>query len=283
MKRLLTVVLVLLLVFSLAACGGNTETEGKAPSSVGQAESEETGQKEQPIQTEASGEVSDGNGIICINYNDYVNAKDEFYDYVLEQSYDHEVVSVFQSLATVSELNILNYLLPLQFMGESMKSLGKYDAEVELLMFQNLWGDDVEVIYNQDTGYALKGTDTDGSAIEVKAMYDGDADSLRLEGYKDDALALVFEYTRMEGGYAAQYHFKTTISNDKGKPIEGLCTYRTIFEGSNGSSARFDNVNSEPDSIFGNAPDPDTFIEGATHWLTVDNGKFSGRLNKNEF
>ncbi len=60
-------------------------------------------------------------------------------------------------------------------MGESIKSLGKYDADFEMIMFKIGWGDDVEVTYNPDTGYVVAHTDDSGSAIEVRAMCDGEA------------------------------------------------------------------------------------------------------------
>ena len=96
-------------------------------------------------------------------------------------------------------------------------------------------------------------------------------------------LDLLFEYSRMPEGYAAQYYFESVTHMDKAAPIYGLCTYRLIFTGSNGSCARFDNVSSEPDSIYGGIPDTQTFIDGATHWFTITDGKFTGNLGGNQF
>ncbi len=283
MKRALTIVLAILLVFSLAACGGDTKPAGNEPPGSGKAEPEQAGQDEQQEQTGAPVKAGDQNGIISVNYNAYNDAKYEFDDYVLEQSYEHEIVSASLTMATVTELKILEYLLPLEFMGESVKSLGKYDADFELVMFQTAFGDDTEVTHNEDTGYVVKFSDAKGSTIEVKAVYHTDADSLRLEGYKDGDLALVFEYIEIAGGYAAQYHYQTVTGYDKATPIEGLCTYRIIFEGSDGSCARFDNVASQPESILGSVPDAGSFIEGATHWFTITDGSFTGNLGGKAF
>jgi hypothetical protein len=63
----------------------------------------------------------------------------------------------------------------------------------------------------------------------------------------------------------------------------GLCTYKLIFKGNNGSWARYDNVASEPESILGRTPDAGSFIDGAAHWFTVSDGKFTGNLNGNAF
>jgi hypothetical protein len=70
---------------------------------------------------------------------------------------------------------------------------------------------------------------------------------------------------------------------DKFDAVYGLCTYRLIFAGTNGTCARFDNVSSEPDSILGSIPDPQSFIGGATHWFTIANGEFTGKLNGKDF
>ena len=56
-----------------------------------------------------------------------------------------------------------------------------------------------------------------------------------------------------------------------------------IFQGNNGSVARFDSINEKPESILGKTPDPAKFIQGATHWYTIQDGKFTGKLGGEEF
>ncbi len=180
------------------------------------------------------------------------------------------------------ELKNLDYLLPLSFLGESQKSLGKFDAAMETTMLQAGWAEDTVLTY-EEAGYLLKGTDTQGSELEIKVRYDDKADSLQLEGHKDGALDFFFEYSRMPEGYVAQYYYETVTHMEKATPIYGWCTYRLFFEGSNGSCARFDNVSSEPDSIYGGIPDKQSFIEGATHWFTITDGSFTGYLGGQEF
>ena len=53
--------------------------------------------------------------------------------------------------------------------------------------------------------------------------------------------------------------------------------------GTNGSCARFDNVSSEPESIFRNIPDKQSSIEGAAYWFTITDGEFTGKLGEKEF
>lgn len=284
MKRLTAGMLAFLLVLSLAACGGGSaEPSDSVPSDGGDVAQEQAEPSEQPQQAEQPSQTDRGSGAICENYEAYSDAKSEFDDYVLDQSHSHEVVSVKLTLATVNELRIFDYILPLSFMGESIKSLGKYDAAFEQLMFKTAYGDDVEIAYDADTGYVVKYTDTNGSKIEVTAEYDGDAHSLGTETYKDGDLALLFEYVKTAGGYAAQYYYQGVIGYDKATPIEGMCTYRILFEGKNGSCARFDNAQAPPESILGATPDAASFIEGATHWFTITDGSFTGNLGGDAF
>ena len=86
--------------------------------------------------------------------------------------------------------------------------------------------------------------------------------------------------TSDRGGYAAIL-LETIIGYDRGTAIEGLCTYRTIFDGDNGSCARFDNVKRPRPS--GSVPDAESFIEGATHWFTIKDGSFTGNLGGEKF
>ncbi len=280
MKRLFKLALIFIMALLLAACGSNEKTAQDKLGDGGQVESSQT----VTGQGSASGQVSGGKGIVCESYEAYSDAWNDFGDYIVEQSGDHEIVSVHQSTAMPLELKNLNYLLPLSLLGQSVKSTGKFDVAMESSMLQGGWAEDVEFSSNPDGGYLLKGTDTKGSRLEIKVRYDETADSLRLEGYKDSAFALLFEYSKMAEGYAAQYHFVTVTGFDKATPVEGLCTYRIIFAGTNGSCARFDNVSAEPDSIFGSIiPDAQSFIDGATHWFTITEGQFTGMLGGKTF
>lgn len=62
-----------------------------------------------------------------------------------------------------------------------------------------------------------------------------------------------------------------------------MCVYKTIFDGQNGSCARFDGVNSEPDTLLGRVPLEEDFISGATHWFTITNGEFTGNMGGKAF
>lgn len=280
MKRILALILIFIVLLSIAACGGNRQTVQEQPGVSGQTKPQQTA-PEQASEPEKTGD--DVQGIVCVSYESYSNAWDTFSDHIAEQGGDHEIVSVHQSTVMPLELKNLTYLLPLSFLGQSQTSSGKFDAAVEIIMLKTGWADDAVLTYDEKTGYLLKGTDTQGNKLEIKVMFDDKADSLRLEGYKDGTLDFLFEYSRMSEGYAAQYYYETVTHMDKATPIYGWCSYKLIVAGSNGSCARFDNVTSEPDSIYGKIPDTQVFIDGATHWFTITEGKFAGTLGGNQF
>jgi predicted small lipoprotein YifL len=282
MKRLTAGMLAFLLVLSLAACGGGSEPTDSVPPENGETAPEQAQQPEQAGQAEEPAQAN-GGSVICDGYQAFFDAKGEFVDSVIDHGRNHEIVDVSHTLATINELRIFNYLLPLLYMGESVKTMGKFDENLETIMMQTGWADDAKIEYSEGAGYVVKGTGTDGSAMEVRAIYDSDADSVRLEAYADGALELMFEYVKAPGGYAAQYHYIDIIGFDKATPIEGLCTYRIVFNGSNGSCARFDNVEAQPESIFATIPDAAPFIEGATHWFTITDGSFTGSLGGEAF
>lgn len=286
MKRLLALTLVLIMLLSLAACGGKTETGENKPGDSGQAP-QKTASEQVPVPEKTSAPVPEKSGgvkgIPCVSYEAYDTAWRAFGDNINEKGNEYDIVSVHQSTAMPLELKALNYLLPLSFLGQSQKGTGKFDAAMEAGMLKTAWAKDATLTFDENEGYLLKGTTAKGSKLEIKVRYDAKADSLRLEGYKDGALDMLFEYSRTPDGYAAQYHYETVVKMDKATPVYGLCTYRLIFAGNNGSCARFDNVSSEPDSIFGSIPDKQSFIEGATHWFTVTGGEFTGKLGGKEF
>ncbi len=281
MKKLFALTLIVIMLLSLAACGGKEETTPDKPADGGQANSQQSAPA--PASAPAPEQTGDGKGIVCVSYEAYDDAWGDFNKHINKLSDDHEIVSVHQSTAMPIELKILEYLLPLGFLGESQVSTGKFDVAMETAMLNAGWADDVVLTYDEKEGYLLKGTDTKGRALEIKVRYDDKADSLRLLGYRDGALEMLFEYSKTPDGYAAQYQYEAVVDMVKFDAVYGLCTYRLIFAGTNGSCARFDNVSSEPDSIFGSVPDKQSFIEGATHWFTLTDGEFAGKLGGKEF
>ena len=122
----------------------------------------------------------------------------------------------------MNEINVFDHLLPLLYMEQSINSMGKFDENMETTMMQTGWADDAKVEYSESAGYVeyvVKGTDKNGKALEARAKYDSDADSVRLESYVDGALELLFEYVKLPGGYAA-YHFVDVLNMDNFTPVK---------------------------------------------------------------
>lgn len=270
MKKILSLILALiLLVGIITGCAGE-KSQTAAPSGANNQNEAEDGGK----LTEAEKQKP----IISVSYNAYKEAREDFDKYTLEQSHSHEVVNIQYGLVCAFDLIIFNYVLPLHFIGESVNISGHYDEAMETIMMQKGWAEDAKLTDNGDGSLLLTGTSGDGGAMNIRIEYDPDRDDLRLEAQKDGEPVLLFEYAKNGGGYAAQYYFKAITSHDFGVAKEQMCVYKTIFDGQNGSCARFDGVNSEPDTLLGGVPSEKDFISGATHWFTITNGEFTGNL-----
>ena len=269
MKKLLAVVICLLLAFSMVGCGGAETAQ----------QSEQSKSADEAGVPAASG---DRQALICDNYEAFNNAKHAYENHIMDASEDHEVVSIHRTQVIVLGNTIFHYLLPLSLLGQSVNITGNFDVSMEKTMLEQGWADNVSLVDNGDGSYQITG-EKDGDKWKLDVAYDAATDSLRLVGYENDKLGLVFEYCKLGKGYAAQYYFEDVTSYEQAQPVYQWCNYRLVFEGTNGSSARFEGVESEPASIFKNPPDPDTWFSGATQWLTITDGSFTGKLSGTEF
>lgn len=211
-------------------------------------------------------------------YGAYKDARDAFERYALDMSNYYGPVALNIRLVSVFEGEIYFYLLPLDFIGLSIESLGYFDESMEATWIKMAFAGDGEMVISSDGSYLLTGTSAEGKSMALQIEYRPEEDELRLEVQEDGKLILLFEYIKNKEGYAAQYYFKAAIGYYEGAP-KAMCVYKTIFDGLNGSCARFDGVESKPQSLFGRAPLDKEFLIGATHWFTLANGKFTGLLN----
>lgn len=283
MRKFLSLILMLILLAGIitGCAGGKSHTA--APSGTNNQNEAEAGFT-QNVPVENGGKsTQQGKSTISAGYNAYKQARDAFDKYALEQSHSHEVVDVGIGLVSAFELKIIEYLLPLVFIGESINSTGRYNEAMETTMLQTGWADDAKLTDNGDGNFLVTGTSRDGGAMSIRIEYDPDRDDLRLEAQKDGEPALLFEYAKNGGGYAAQYYFKAITGRDFSGAKEQMCVYRTIFDGQNGSCARFDGIDAEPETLLGGVPSEEDFISGATHWFTIANGEFTGKLNGKAF
>jgi len=286
MNKLFILIITLAMVFSIAACGKSDTTGSSLQSGekTGQeeiAQAEQQNQQKQTEQSKDSAEVGGGQKMVNQSFGAFKEVRTKFNDYVVDQ--EHEIVGPGLPTVSVFDANIFDYVLPLDFIGLSVDTTGKFDIATENQMLKQGWANDAQLTYDEATGYLLTGTNSQGNKLELKIKYDEKTDSLRLEVYKDGVFDLLFEYVAIDGGYAAQYHLESIIGHENFTPITALCNYKMIYKGTDGSMARYDKVSSEPVSIFGSPPDPKSFIDGATHWFTVSNGQFTGSIDGKEF
>lgn len=285
MRKILSLILVLILLAGIITGCTGEKSQAAAPSEANnQNETEAVTAKNSPIESgRKSTEAEKQKPTISVSYNAYKEACDAFDKYTLEQSHSHEVVSIQYGLVCAFELKIFDYVLPLHFIGESVNTLGHYDEAMETMMMQKGWAEDAKLTDNGDGSLLLTGTSVDGGAMSIKIEYHPDRDDLRLEAQKGGEPVLLFEYAKNGSGYVAQYYFKTITGYDSGVAKEQMCVYKTIFDGQNGSCARFDGVNSEPDTLLGRVPSEKDLISGATHWFTITNGEFTGNMGGKAF
>ena len=283
MRKLLSLILVLILlaVIITGCAGGKSHTA--APSEANNQNQTEAGSTQNAPAENGGKSTQQGKSTVSAGYNAYKQARDAFDQYTLEQSARSEVFATNYPLVCAFELEVFEYVLPLVFIGESINSTGRYNEAMETTMLQTGWADDAKLTDNGDGSFLVTGTSSDGGAMSVRIEYDPDRDDLRLEAQKDGESALLFEYAKNGGGYAAQYYFKAITGHDFSGAKEQMCVYRTIFDGQNGSCARFDGIDAEPETLLGGVPSEEDFISGATHWFTIANGEFTGNLNGKAF
>lgn len=275
MKRTLALLTSILLTLTLFACGNNSNDDNNNNNK----QTEET----QNQHDESNSETSANKNVLRESYEPFDLMKDAFDDLVLEESKDHEIMSVSISSVSPSEIKTLTYMLPLSLVGTSITNTGEFDKDLEIIGLNAAWLDDVDINYDGSGNYQLSGTDKKGNKIDVKIMHDSDTDSTRLEAHNNEALALVFEYVKTDKGYAAQYYYEDTTGSENYQPVVEFCNYMIVFDGENGTYARFNGVETEPTSIYGNAPDTSTITDGATSWFTLTDGQFTGNIDGQEF
>ena len=272
-KRIRASLIIAVLILAVTGCAGGA---GEQAGQEGRETDAQTG-------TEKPADESEGKAaVLCDNYRAFWEAKYNFEDTLIERKAENETMDIYISNALVNEIPLLQYLMPLNFLGESIKTYGAHDNSIEIQMLTASWCDDVS-LESTGSAYSVKGRHSHGQMIRVEAEYDADADTLRFEGFKDEELDFVFEYSRIPGGYAAQYYFNDVTRYDKGQPVSQLCVYKSIFSNGSGSCARYEDVLSQPESIFRKVPDAASFIEGADNWFTMSGSGFTGRLSGKNF
>lgn len=280
MKKVLIVIFSMILIFSLCACGVDTTDNLDATSKP----SENQSQRPDDDYDDYDDEYIDSAPPVKNNgsrdsYMDYTETRLSFTSFIIENSINEEAVLYNQSLVLPPELEVFAYLTPLLYWGEVLDNI---ELEQKEIIYPFIAGEDkrfrsIDIQRKNKNFYtATMRTDKDEQIIINVENHPG-KDAVRLEAEKDGEQVLVFEYAKTNGGYAAQYYFDTVIGGTYGSPERAMSVFRVIFSGNDGSLARFDDVE-EPTSLVTGVPSEQDFIKGATHWLTVKNGKFTGEL-----
>lgn len=144
-------------------------------------------------------------------------------------------------IASVMVLTML-FIPGMSAFADSPPTIGSLDAPQNVKVEIKEWEDGRPY-------FEVKWTNP-ASILEVVQYWD----DIRLEAQKDKEPVLLFEYAKNSGGYAAQYYFMAVTGRDFSGAKEQMCVYRTIFDGQNGSCARFDGIDAEPETLLGGVP-----------------------------
>jgi len=267
MKKIFVGILCIMLILSLCACGANTreDTSILSSSSGDQAE----------LPDEEPSDVIKGTNYKG-GYKVYSDARSEFVDYVVELYTNDTSLLNNQTLVLNPEIEAFDYLTPILYWGETLEDneLAVKDISLSVITGEDKRFRSADLERISDNSYTMTIETSKGEKIDIQVDYYPDIDAVHLEAENNGEHALLFEYVKTTDGYADQFYFNSVVASGYGEQNKEMCVYRSIFSGKDGSCARFDGVE-RPDSILDGVTDAETFIEGATHWFTLKDGKFT--------
>ncbi|MFY9174359.1 MAG: hypothetical protein WAO24_03305 [Peptococcia bacterium] len=287
MKKLFLIIISILLIFSLCACGANTSKNPNISEDDSGDQAELPNEEivdEEPSDVIDSASSSNYTKDSTKGFKAYSDAYLAFSDYVTElKSKNDETLYYPTNLVITPEAHLLEYMTPLLYWQETLddNELAAKDTVISLLT-RGKNRKSVDVQKESANSYITTIETTKGEEIFVQVDYQPDIDALRLVAESNGELAMIFEYVKLADGYAAQYYYNTIIGGTYNAPTRAMCIYRAIISGNEGSCARFDDAE-EPASLLDGVPDEQTFIEGATHWFTLKNDEFTGKLGDTSF
>lgn len=282
MKKLLIAIFSMMLILSLCACGANT-TESPNVSAADSSNQSELPDEEPSEEIGGTNSTKDARGGTS-GYEAFSDARLEFDHYVMEKSSEEEIVMYNQSLVLTPETEVLDYMTPLIYWGETLddEELAGKEIVLGLLAGEGKSNQSADLQKESDNRYTMTIKTKKGEQIIIRVEYNPDSDALRLVAENNGEQALLFEYAKNGDGYAAQFYFNAVVGGTYGEQNKSMCVYKTIFSGKNGSCARFDGVE-EPATLLDGVPDEQAYIDGATHWFTLKDDKFTGELNGTGF
>ena len=285
MKKMLIIFICLMLILSMSACGGkgtdNPTTSIEDSKDHTGFDDEDFEDSYEDYEDTNSPKLSDLN---TSNFTNFSDAETEFNNHISQNSSKVEAVYLYQNAVSITDMTVLDNTMPLYIWGETLdnEELEMQDISTSIFVGEDRSYRKYDLERESETRYRVIKETHDGEVIITEIEYYPDLDAVRLETVSNGKLELVFEYAKTKDGYAAQYYFETIIGGSYGAPQRGMCAYKIIFSGLNGSKARFIDVE-EPASIIGNVPDAEDFIKGANDWLTIKDGNFTGELAGESF
>lgn len=277
MKKAFVLFISIMLALSIAACSGN---KGDS-SDVSLEDSDDYVEVDDDEEYENfnEGESVKITDTIKDKFKEFSDAETEFDHHVYENSHKVETVNLHQNAVSVTDMKVFDYILALHLWGETLddKELAEQDITTSVFEGEDRAFRKMDLERESENRYRLIMETHDDELIISQIDYYPNIDALRLETVNNGNLELVFEYAKTNDGYAAQYYFDTIIGGTYGAPKRAMCVYKTMFSGLNGFKSRFVDVEESPSLIDG-VPNEEDFIKGATDWLTIKDGNFTGQL-----
>ncbi len=292
MKKFFLAILTIILILSFCACRANTTEDSDIPQDDPIYEDEFPDEEvtDEEFNDEETAKEIDG-----INYRKddkggtrgyeaFSDAYREFANYVIEKSKEEETVMNNYPKVLSPEFKVLDYMTPLMNWGETFDDDEVIQGEMFIKLFTGEGKNfrSAELQKESDNRYTMTMETKKGEQIHVQVMYYPDIDAVRLEAENSNGHEMLFEYVKTADGYAAQYYFFDMIRSSYNKHDGVMCVYRSIFSENEGSCARFEEAD-KPVSLIDRVPDEKELIEGATHWFTLKNGKFTGEMDGTAF
>ncbi|MGI6577193.1 MAG: hypothetical protein ACOX1Q_03900 [Eubacteriales bacterium] len=295
MKKLFIVYLSIILIFSLFACSTDSKGGSNIPSddlseqeeyfeeyfdfdedTYDEFEDEDEGYEE----TDSKQDSNSGER----GFKAFYDARMEFLDHVWELSSEEETVMAKHTMVLAMDTWAYDYMKPLVYWGETLdeSELAVVDRLIGLITINTAKLKSYDIEVKSDNHYTLTGETEKDEEVQIDVEYFSDIDAVHLEATNNGERALLFEYIKTPEGYAAQFYFNAVVASSYNVQEKAMCVYRIMFSENGGSCARFDDVE-EPASILGGVPGEQEFIKGATHWFTLEDGKFTGELDGSAF
>lgn len=238
MKKLSKLMLMLLVCFTLTACGSNNKVVNDETNN----DSKETEQKETVKGTTPAD-----------SYSAYLEMKSKAIENLTDNIPEE------------------NYVLPMELLGFTMVDLTM--IPVTFCGLDEVERSGLAFLYNnftydyKDNKCILTFEDEEGAKTRYETMFDSKRDAMETKVFVDDKLTFINEYVKNKSGYAAQYY----VVNEEGNVI-----YRTIFKDKYIMTGIYNDVTEEPDSIYNsNNNIGEDWLNKGSSWSKYADGVFT--------